>query len=89
MPDFDVEAFVTELERMGLKLTVLRLADGKYRVNRWRMIHAVEHTKQIEHLWTTQIGDDQKRIDLLAAHLALAAPRLTTNRMGMNQATAA
>jgi hypothetical protein len=27
-PELDVEAFVAELERMGIKLTALQLADG-------------------------------------------------------------
>jgi hypothetical protein len=34
MADFDVEGFVAEMDRMGLKLTTMRLADGKFRVNR-------------------------------------------------------
>lgn len=81
MPDFDVELFVAKMDRMGLKLTAVPLADGKYRVNRWRMLNAVEHTKQIQDLWTSQIGDNQARIDRLAAHLSQAAPRVTANRM--------
>jgi hypothetical protein len=28
MPEFDVDAFITELERLGLKLTATRLLDG-------------------------------------------------------------
>jgi hypothetical protein len=70
MTDFDVEGFVAEMDRMGLKLTAVQLADGKFRVNRGRMLQAAEHTKQIQDLWTSQIGDNQGRIDQLAAHLA-------------------
>src|SRR5712671_7569688 len=73
MPDFDVEAFITKLDRMGMKLTAVPLADGKLRVNRWCMLNATEHAQQIEDLWTTQIGNDRERIDVLAAHLAKAA----------------
>jgi hypothetical protein len=73
MQDFDVEAFVTKLDRMGMKLTAVPLANGKLRVNRWCMLSAAEHAQQIEELWTTQIGNDRERIDLLAAHLAKAA----------------
>jgi hypothetical protein len=69
MPDFDVEAFVTELDRMGVKLTAIPLADGKLRVSRWCMLTATEYAQQIENLWITQIGNDSERIDLLAAHL--------------------
>src|SRR5215470_692008 len=75
MPDFDVEAFVTKLDRLGVKLTAVPLADGKLRVSRWRMLNATEHAQQIEDLWTMQIGNDQERIDILAAHLANVAPR--------------
>src|SRR5260370_22032123 len=73
MPDFDVEAFITKLDRMGMKLTAVALADGKLRVNRWCMLNAAEHAQQIRDLWTTQIGNDRQRIDVLAAHLANAA----------------
>jgi len=73
MPDFDVEAFITKLDRMGVKLTAIPLADGKLRVNRWCMLSATEHAQQIRDLWTTQIGNDRERIDLLAEHLAKAA----------------
>jgi len=75
MPDFDVETFVNKLDRMGMKLTAVPLADGKLRVNRWRMLNASEHTQQIQDLWAMQIGNDQERIDLLATHLAKAAPQ--------------
>ncbi len=75
MPDFDVEAFITKLNRMGMKLTAVPLADGKLRVNRWCMLNAAEHAEQIQDLWTTQIGNDRERIDVLAAYLAKAALR--------------
>jgi hypothetical protein len=75
MPDFDVEAFVTKLDRMGMKLTAVPLADGKLRVSRWYTLSAAEHTRQIQDFWTIQIGNDQERIDILAAHLAKSAPR--------------
>src|SRR5215475_10509592 len=75
MPDFDVEAFITKLDGMGMKLTAVPLANGKLRVNRWRMLNATEHAQQIQELWTAQIGDDQERVDILAAHLVQAARR--------------
>jgi hypothetical protein len=49
MPDFDVEAFVAKLESLGVKLTAVPLADGRMRINRWRMPHAVDAI-QIESL---------------------------------------
>ena len=82
MPDFDVEGFIAEMDRLGLKLTAVPLADGKYLVNRWRMSGAFEHAKQIEKLWISQIGNNQSRIDQLAAHLlAQAQPRVIANRI--------
>jgi hypothetical protein len=81
MPEFEVEKFVAEMDRMGLKLTAVPLANGKYLVNRWRMSGAFEHTKQIEELWTSQIGNNQSRIDQLAAHLLQQQPQVIANRI--------
>jgi hypothetical protein len=80
MSEFDVEEFVAKMDSMGLKLTAVPLADGKYRVNRWRMMGAFEHTKRIEDLWTSQIGDNRARMDQLASHLARTPPRVVANR---------
>jgi hypothetical protein len=78
MPDFDVEAFVAKLESLGVKLTAVPLADGRMRINRWRMPHAVD-ASQIESLWASQIGQNQGRIDVLAAHLAPASAKVIGN----------
>jgi hypothetical protein len=85
MPDFDVEAFITELDRMGMKLTAIPLADGKLRVSRWCMLNANEHAQKIQDLWTKQIGNDQERIDVLATHLAKAALREAADCISSNQ----
>lgn len=77
MADFDVEAFISKLDGMGMKLTAIPLADGRIRVNRWCMMTAYDHAQQIQDLWTGQIGDDQERMDVLAAHLAKALPQDT------------
>ena len=42
MFEFDIETFVAKMDRMGLKLTAVPLADGKYRLNRWRTMQAFE-----------------------------------------------
>jgi hypothetical protein len=60
---------------MGLKLTAIPLADGRLRVNRWCMLKATEHAQEIENLWSTQVGNDSVRIDALAVHLIITAPR--------------
>ena len=70
MPEFHVDAFIAELERLGLKLTATRLLDGTYRVNRWRMPDAITNAQQIEDLWATHIGDDKARMIPLGAYLA-------------------
>jgi hypothetical protein len=69
MNAFDVESFVAEMDRMGVKLTVVPLADGTVRVNRWRTINAVDHGHRIDHLWGSQVAHDQGRMETLAAHL--------------------
>jgi hypothetical protein len=81
MAEFDVEEFVAKMERLGMKLTVVPLADGKLRVNRWRTLQAAEHTQQIEELWTSRVGSNQERIDQLAQHLYKQAPVVTANRV--------
>jgi hypothetical protein len=73
MVEFDVEAFVKQLDRMGLKLTAVPLAAGNHRVNRWRTLDAVEHRQQIQDLWAAQIGDSESRLETLAAHLWVKA----------------
>jgi hypothetical protein len=78
MVEFDAEAFVTQLDGLGLKLTAVPHADGKYRVYRWRTMDAVQHRQQIQDLWAFQIGDSQSRLEILAAHLAQKRSRETT-----------
>jgi hypothetical protein len=85
MPDFDVDAFVTALDRRGVKLTAIPLADGKLRVNRWCMLNATEHAREIEDLWSTQIGNDSERIDVLAAHLIRTANLEAGGRISTSQ----
>ena len=68
MNAFDVELFIAEMDRMGVRLTALPLADGTVRVNRWRTMSAVEHGHRIDHLWGS-VGHDQTRMETLAAHL--------------------
>ncbi len=74
MAEFDVAAFVAKMDGMGVKLTAVPLADGKVRVSRWRMMQSVEHAKQAEDLWMSQIGTNQARIDVLAKHLTAQVP---------------
>jgi RNA-binding protein YlmH len=69
MNAFDVESFVAEMDRMGVRLSAVPLADGTVRVNRWRTMSAVEHGYRIDHLWGSQVAHDRARMDTLAAHL--------------------
>ena len=78
MPDisaFDVETFIAKLAGMGVRLSAVPLADGRLRVTRWCMIAASDHAGDIEALWKGNIGDDQARMDALAAHLVKTASR--------------
>jgi hypothetical protein len=56
-----------------VNLTTIRLPDGTYRVNRWRMLEASAHAEQIERLWATHIGDNKTRMRLLADRILVRA----------------
>jgi hypothetical protein len=43
MSEFDIDAFLAELDRLGVRLTALRLADGK--LYRWRMRGARDNAR--------------------------------------------
>jgi hypothetical protein len=88
MSDFDVGAFVAKLERLGIKLTAVPLADGKMRISRWRMLHAID-AKEIESVWASQIGENRARIDMLAAHLAGAPAKGTMSSTASTASSAA
>jgi len=75
MAEFDAAAFVADLERLGVKLTAVQLADGRLRVNRWRMLEAVANAERIESLWASRIGGDQQLLDRVAAYVLTARPR--------------
>jgi hypothetical protein len=88
MPDFDPEGFVAAVERLGLLLTAVRLADGNIRLNRWRTADAVINAHRIEALWAAQIGEDPDRVRELAAYIMRrnsppTAPR--THKMTLNK----
>jgi hypothetical protein len=64
-----VGVFVSDVERLGLRLSATPLADGKVRLNRWRMPDAVLNAQKIDDLWAVQIGDDQARMEELTIHV--------------------
>jgi hypothetical protein len=74
MPQLGVEAFVANIERLGVRLSATRLADGRMRLNRWRTPDAVINAQQIEDLWASQIGDSAERIDELTKYLLRRPP---------------
>ena len=57
------------MERLGLRLGVTRLADGKVRLNRWQASDGVVNAQRIDDLWATQIGGSVERIDELTEYL--------------------
>lgn len=70
MTDQDLEKLVLALETMGLKLTVTPLADGSFRLNRWRMINYWSHAREAEAFWTERVGDDRPRLAMLTNFVA-------------------
>lgn len=70
MADFDAAGFVTTLEGLGVKWAAVPLADGRFSVTRWKLPSAVEHAREIERLWSLQVGISQARIRPIgASHL--------------------
>jgi hypothetical protein len=69
MGEFNVGDFVATMERLGLILAAVPLADGKVRLNRWRMPNAAIHAQEIENLWTAQVEDKPDRIEQITAHV--------------------
>jgi hypothetical protein len=69
MGEFNVDDFVATMERLGLILAAVPLADGKVRLNRWRMPVATTNAREIENLWTTQLGDWPDRIEQVTAYV--------------------
>ena len=69
MSEFDIDAFLAQLDRLGVRLTAIRLADGKLKIYRWRMRGARDNAQEIDRIWNSTIGEDQARNDLVAAHL--------------------
>ena len=87
MADFDAAGFVATLEDLGVKLAAVPLADGRFRVTRWKLPSAVEHAQEIERLWALQVGQSQARIDLLARHILEVAPVTSVLTSGKVEAT--
>ena len=76
---FNISAFVSKLEGMGIKLTAVPFPDGTLRISRWAMPKAAQHADEIQDLWATVIGENRARVDLLASHLSVPVrtpPRL-------------
>jgi len=69
MGEFNVNDFVATIERLGLLLAAVPLADGKFRLSRWRLPDAVIHAQEIENLWTTQVENQPDRIEQIAARV--------------------
>ncbi len=74
MAVFDVAGFVTKLEGLGIKLAAIPLADGRFRISRWKLPSAVEYADQIERLWAFEVGQNQARIDLLGRYISQITP---------------
>jgi hypothetical protein len=80
MSDFDPEGFAAAVERLGLRLTAVRLADGSVRLNRWRTADAVINARRIEALWAAQIGENLDRVRELAAYIMRRSSPPTATR---------
>jgi hypothetical protein len=57
MLDFEVAAFVDELESLGVKFTVVPRLDGSLRLNRWRFHSAWDNRDRINRLLAEHVED--------------------------------
>jgi hypothetical protein len=57
MLDFEVAAFVDELESLGVKFTVVPRLDGSLRLNRWRFHNAWDNRDRINRLLAEHVED--------------------------------
>jgi hypothetical protein len=57
MLDFEVAAFVDELESLGVKFTVVPRLDGSLRLNCWRFHNAWDNRDRINRLLAEHVED--------------------------------
>jgi hypothetical protein len=69
MARYDVNAFVRELDRLGLRLSTFRHLDGAVRLYRWRLMNYPQNEQAIQRLWNEHIGEDERKIAQLAETL--------------------
>jgi hypothetical protein len=69
MARYDVNAFVRELDRLGLRLSTFRHLDGTVRLYRWRLMNYPQNEQAILRLWNEHIGEDERKITQLAEAL--------------------
>jgi hypothetical protein len=69
MTPFDGESFVNQLELLGLHLSTTRLADGSFRVNKWRLLAYWDNEARVEEIWRQTIDENSANRSSLAAYL--------------------
>jgi hypothetical protein len=69
MTPFDGQSFVNQLETLGLHLSTTRLADGSFRVNKWRLLAYWDNEARVEEMWRQAIDEIPANRSSLAAYL--------------------
>lgn len=77
----EIEAFVEELEALGLRFSVTPRIDGSARLNCWRLPTAWEHRDRINQLLADRVESSQENADQIA--------RYVSNRSAMGASAAA
>jgi hypothetical protein len=65
----DVAQIVCDLEKVGLRLSVIRRLDGSLRLDRWRTMSYWSNANDAERLWSDVVGDDPAVMEALAAYI--------------------
>ena len=74
MRGVELVGLVSELDRLGLKLSVTSKVDGSLELSRWRCINYWEHAEEVEALWSRHIGQDAEALAAITQLVAQLKP---------------
>lgn len=74
MRGVDLAWLVSELDRLGLKLSVTPKVDGTLELSRWRCMAFWEHSLEVEALWNRHLGQDAEALAAITYFVAHTKP---------------
>jgi hypothetical protein len=82
----DVAQIVCDLEKVGLRLSVIRRFDGSLRLDRWRTMTYWSNADEAERLWSDISGDDPTTVEELSAFIERQdAPSIVPSSSGSSE----